>query len=153
MYISSLADDQLCEFVEQDIKKSECINAFRGDDYALDLMADMFAGDHSRDDKHYLYTITKICRTNSYIDVKGYSVRVRCPGQYRSGKSDVVNGNFIYRFSDTRIDKIGNISWNGSEMRNYIKFIVSNLSGEEQEEYKKFYLSAMTQETENLINK
>ena len=152
MYISSLSDAELCLFVEHDILKTEKCNVFRGDGYAIDLMADLFAGDHSRDDKHYIYEIRKVYRTNSYIDVKGYSARVQCPGRYRKGKSDVSNGNFIYRFYDTKVDKMGNVLWNGSETKNFVKFVLEKLDDEKKEEYKNSYLQAVKCEAESLMN-
>lgn len=152
MFISSLSDDDFCEFVEIDILKSERCRVFRGDGYAIDLMADMFKGDHSRDDKHYIFEIRKVYRTNSYIDVKGYSARVQCPGRYRKGNSDVSNGNFIYRFYDTKVDKMGNILWNGSETRNFVKHVLNKLEEDKKEEYKNKYLQSVKCEAESLIN-
>ena len=153
MYISNLSDEQIISFVEADIKKSEGEIAWRSDGAILDLMGDMFSKNHSRNDKQFLYEIKQIKRGNSYIDVKGYSVRVKCPGRYRTKNSDVVKGNFVYRLTDLEVNKIGNISWNGFEKSNYVKFVYTNLSEEISEEFKNFYLANSNKEAYELISK
>ena len=151
MYIDYLSDEQICDFIDKDIQNSENAKVHRNDGAKLDLMADLFAGYHSRDDKYYLYQIKKIDRNLDCIFVHGYAVRVNCPGR-ESGKGNIWNGEFTYQFNDVDFDKYGNISLGGFAKKNYIKFIYAGLPEDKKKEFKKLYLESVVKEAESFLD-
>ncbi len=151
MYIDYLTDKQLCDFIEKDIKICETKRASRCDGCALDLMGDLFAGDHSREDLHYLYEIIDIERKESYAIVKGYSVRVKSPGKYEE-VGNVWKGSFCYEFSNTNVVKSGNVSQSVGLSSYYQKFIYKNLPEDKKEEFKKEYVENLVKEAESFLD-
>lgn len=152
MYIKSLADEIFLNYIENDLVDSEGIGVYRGDVLNVDLMADMFVCDHSREDKHYLYQIKKIKRTEDSIEILGYAVRVKCPGRDGKKSGDISRGKFVYKFTDTEISKSGNVLSNGNTNKNYIKFIYMNLPENKKLEFKRAYIRNLVAEAESFLN-
>lgn len=152
MYINSIVDEIFLNYIENDLVDSEGIGVHRGDGLNVDLMADMFVGDHSREDIHYLYQIKKIKRNQDSIEVLGYGIRVKCPGRDGKKIGGISRGKFIYTFTDTAVSKTGNVLSNGNTNKNYIKFIYMNLPENKKVEFKRTYIRNLVAEAESFLN-